>query len=135
MSNILTLMKYELDSNGRYLEDTGTIIESSFISEDLLKALIERVPPAKLTIFEELGSDESSDAICLQNDKIQEALDFIKNEFILLLKASKISTIENSNERLLEAISALRMITNLYSILEIKFEKYKSDDTVVIKLG
>lgn len=135
MSNNLTLIKYQLDIGGRYLEDTGEVIASSFIGEDVLDDLIKVAPLAKLTIYEEVGSDESSEADCLQNEKIPEILDFVKNKFVDFFKKTEVSALEKSDEKLIEAMSTVRSITNLYFLLETKYIKYKSDDTVVVKLG
>lgn len=135
MSTNLTLIKYQLGTKGRYLEDSGERIESSFISEEDLSELIEVAPLAKLTIYEEDGSDECSEADCLQNEKINEALIFVKSRFIELLSNTDISATENTDAVLIESISKFRSITNLYHLLEIKRAKYQSDDTVVVKLG
>ncbi len=136
MSNNLTLIKYQLDDNdGRYLEDTGEVITSSFIDENILHDLIEVAPLAKLIIYEKAGSDEFSEADCLQNEKIPEILNFVEKKFIDLFKKVKINAIENSEDELVNTMSILRLITNLYSLLKTKYTEYKSDNTVVVKLG
>lgn len=135
MSTNLILMKYQLGINGRYLEDSGERIASSFISEEDLSDLIKVAPLAKLIIYEEDGSDDSSEAECLQNEKIIEALSFVKNKFIDLLKKTETSVIENEDAAMIEALSEFRSITNLHYLLDIKYTKYQSDDTVIVKLG
>ena len=135
MSTNLTLIKYQLGANGRYLEESGERIESSFISEENLSELIKVAPLAKLTIYEEDGSDASSEADCLQNNKIAEALNFVKSRFIDLFNKNKMSTTRGADEFLIESISEFRSITNLFHLLEIKRVKYQSDDSVVVKLG
>ena len=135
MSTNLMLIKYRLGINGRYLEDSGELIASSFISEENLSALINEAPLAKLTIYEEDGSDEFSEIDCLQNQEIDKALRFARKKFIDLFKKTDLSAIENSDDDSTEALSKFRSISNLYYLLEIKHAKYQSDDTVVVKLG
>lgn len=135
VSTNLTLIKYQLAADGRYLEESGERIASTFISEEILHDLIEITPLAKLTIYEEEGSDESSEADCLQNEKIFESLNFVKTQFINLISEAKISELESADESLIKSISDFRSITNLYYLLEIKHDKYQSDDSVVVKMG
>lgn len=135
MSTNFTLIKYQLGTNGRYLEDSGERIASSFISEETLQDLIKVAPLAKLTIYEEDGSDKFSESDCLQNEKIIEVLNFVKNRFIVMIKKTEISAIESNDESFIETISEFRSITNLYYLLETKHAKYQSDDTVIVKLG
>lgn len=135
MSTNLSLMKYKLGVQGRYLEDSAERIALSFIGEATLSGLVKVAPLAKLTIYEEDGSDEFSEADCLQNDRVCDAFDFIKSRFVELLKATDVSTIEDSSDELAKSISDFREITNLYYLLEIKCAKYQSDDTVIVKLG
>jgi hypothetical protein len=135
MSTNLTLIKYQLGVEGRYLEESGECIASSFIDEETLNDLIKVTPLAKLIIYEEEGTDEFSEADCFQNEQIYEALSFINNRIITLIRKTQLSDVENMDEELSKVISEFRSITSLYHLLEIKYEKYQSDETVVVKLG
>lgn len=135
MSTTLTLIKYNLGIDGRYLEDSGERIASSFISEENLNSLIQKVSLAKLTIYEEDGSDKCSEVDCLHNEEIFEALIVIKKIFIGLLKRADEFVVENSDEKLNEALSEFRSLTNIHYLLEIKHTKYQTDDTAIVKLG
>ena len=135
MSINLTLIKYDLDSKQRYLEDSGEVIATSFIAEDILQTFREMETLATLDIYEEVGSDKFSETDCLQNEKIPEILVFVKSKFIELFEITKVSITKTQGDELVEAMSIFRSITNLYFLLETKCKKYKSDDTVIIKLG
>lgn len=135
MSNNLTLIKYRLGSNGRHIEESGEVIASSFVSDDLLSELIKIAPLATLNIYEEEGSDEYSDTECLHNEKLSEILSLVKKVFIGLLETERAPNFENNEDEFRNLISEFRSITNLYQLLEIKYLKYKNDDTVIIKLG
>jgi hypothetical protein len=135
MSNNLILIKYQLGTAGRYLESSGEVIASSFDDDGLLEELREIAPLATLTIYEDEVSDEASEAECLLNEKIPEIMELIKARFIQLLKCTEVATLENSADELVRSISAFRTITNIYQLLEIKYLKYRVDDTVIVKLG
>ena len=133
-SSHIALIKYQLDSQGHYLEDTSEVIFCSSVSEELFKELTKIAPLASLTIHEEEGTSESSAAQCIQNDKIADVFAFVKNAFMGLLKNTQPSSLESDDE-LTEAIYQFRTITNLYKLFELKYQKYQSDSTVIVQFG
>lgn len=135
MATNLNLIKYDLNMEGRYLEEKGEIITTSFISENVLNDIKEIAPFAVLKIFEEENSDEYSETDCFQNDKIPEIIALIQNKFIELIEQIELLKLQNNQEYIEESISTFRSITNLYYLLEIKFKKYVHDDSVIVKLG
>ena len=81
----MSLIKYKMNDNGKYFEENMNVIQRSFLSEPLNEKIVEKIKYAELTLFENEDSQETSVLDCIENTRIDEVIEIIKEEFINLM--------------------------------------------------
>lgn len=120
-------MKYELDDNLHYLEDSSEIIHQCSISISLMEKIRKNIGIGELQIFEEKNSNISSKTEVIMLEDSKKLLTFSEDYFVKLFA--------KKNEDRQDSIFEFREITNLYYLTYLKIEKYLDDKSVVITIG
>lgn len=127
MATNVYLMKYELDDNLHYLEDSSEIIHQCSISISLMEKIRKNIGIGELQIFEEKNSNISSKTEVIMLEDSKKLLTFSEDYFVKLFA--------KKNEDRQDSIFEFREITNLYYLTYLKIEKYLDDKSVVITIG
>ena len=147
MSKSLNLVKYQTDENGNIYENGYVLVESVFISPDLMLEIERCFPLVKMRVLEEEGSDDAYEIECFDEKDSLSMAKKLRDLFILVLKneyeqnigssniseSKSVDHIENTN--LQTSIDRFRTITNVISIIDLKNEKYENDFSAVLKVG
>ena len=147
MSKSLNLVKYQTDESGNIYENGYELVESVFISSDLILEIESNFPLVKMRVLEEEGSDEAYEIECFDEKysldiakKLGELFILVlKNEYETIFGSSDISESKSvghiKNTNLQTSIDRFRTITNVISIVDLKNEKYENVSSVVLKVG
>jgi len=137
MSQSLSLVEYQADEDGNLYEDDCHIIESAFITPEVINSIEEQRLLQDKPLLEEVGATASSVMKCLENSSLDKVLSILEIEFIKFLTAEPANNVKSLVIR--DEISALindfRTITNLYHVIKLKKEKFENYPNVVLKLG
>ena len=135
MSLTMSLIKYKMNDNGKYFEEDMNVIQRSFLSEPLNEKIVEKIKYAELTLFENEDSQETSVLDCIENTRIDEVIEIIKEEFINLM--SRTDNLKSNQKRtnIHEIILEYKEISNIYDLLFKKQSTYIDDNSVIVKIG
>lgn len=139
MSIKILLVKYELIESDKLIEDNVVIIESAFITSEILEKISTFITKRKVyEMLDENLNNESFEIECFDDKYITDILFKLEMEFIDLLKNK--SSVENQDELLIDqnlrdAIFEFRTITNLIYLFRLKNDKYQNDNSTLVKVG
>lgn len=136
MSQNLSLVQYRVDEKGNLYDDNSNIIESAFITPELIDLIEKEKLLEGKSLFEETGTAEYFDVKCIENSSLNKALSILENEYVrhVLEAANKLKNVFNSNE-VSSLMNESRIITNLQHVIKLKKEKFEHNPNVVLKLG
>lgn len=139
MSIKILLVKYELIESDKLIEDDVVIIESAFITSEILEKISTFITKRKVyEMLDEDPNNESFEIECFDDKYITDILFKLEMEFIDLLKNK--SSVENQDDLLIDqnlrdAIFEFRTITNLIYLFRLKSDKYQNDNSTLVKVG
>lgn len=139
MSIKILLVKYELIESDKLIEDNVVIIESAFITSEILEKISTFITKRKVyEMLDENLNNESFEIECFDDKYITDILFKLEMEFIDLLKNK--SSVENQDDLLIDqnlrdAIFEFRTITNLIYLFRLKNDKYQNDNSTLVKVG
>jgi hypothetical protein len=121
---------------GNLYDDKSNIIESAFITPELIELIEKEKLLANKPLLEETGTTESFEVKCIENSSLNKALSVLENEFMRLLSdaSNKLKSVFNSDETS-SLMNEFRTITNLQHVIKLKKEKFEHNPNVVLKLG
>jgi len=136
MSQNLSLVQYQADEKGNLYDDNSNIIESAFITPELIELIEKEKLLADKPLLEETGTTESFEVKCIENSSLNKALSILENEYVshVLEAANKLKSVFNSDE-VYSLMNETRTITNLQHVIKLKKEKFEHNPNVVLKLG
>lgn len=125
MSITVSLMFYDKNKEGNIIEcgNTKYIFHYDFIPPypiDILKELVEKFPLKSIDFYEGLGEDKNSHwkVLVLDNEKIDDILNYIEN---------KMNEFEENSSELYNLIT-------IKKIIDLKINKYKNDNSVMVNI-
>ena len=139
MSIKILLVKYELIESDKLIEDNVVIIESAFITSEILEKISTFITKRKVyEMLDENLNNESFEIECFDDKYITDILFKLEMEFIDLLKNK--SSVEHQDDLLIDqnlrdAIFEFRTITNLIYLFRLKNDKYQNDNSTLVKVG
>ena len=137
MSLNISLIEYKTCKDGKLYEEGSEVIESAFLSPDLLEIIKDQFPLCKKEIFEEEGSPETSTIDIFSDNSIHEIKELLEIEFVRMIEASqsqKLTSVIIPNS-IFEAIEKFRTLTNVYHIFWLKYENFSKRSNAIIKIG
>ena len=136
MSQNLSLVQYQADEKGNLYDDNSNIIESAFITPQLIDLIEKEKLLEDKSLLEETGTMESFDVKCIENSSLNKALSILENEYVshVLEAANKLKSVFNSDE-VYSLMNECRTITNLQHVIKLKKDKFEHNPNVVLKLG
>jgi hypothetical protein len=136
MSQNLSLVQYQTDEKGNLYDDNSNIIESAFITPELIDLIEKEKLLEDKPLLEETGATESFEVKCIENSSLNKALSILENEYVshVLEAANKLKSVFNSDE-VYSLMNESRTITNLQHVIKLKKEKFEHNPNVVLKLG
>jgi hypothetical protein len=152
MSKNINLVIYATDNNEKLYEKSSELIETAFISNDLLKEIEKDWPLIKKSVFELAGSEDHYLIECFDDSKIRDILGKLETLFVILLKNESEKILDltdivdssqlpalpfdhNQTKNLEMSILRFRTITNVINIFKLKSNKYTNDASAVLKIG
>jgi len=137
MSSSIFLIQFVPNDDGRICEDTSITIDDSVITDELLKKIEDKFEIEKLSISEFYDSNEKTVCEFISNNKLDEIVDFLKDQFVSLINEAHEDfngTIieKNSVENYSHEIFALLSITKLF---ELKLNNFTGMDNVKLKVS
>ncbi|MCX7111657.1 MAG: hypothetical protein NTX45_16335 [Proteobacteria bacterium] len=137
MSQSLSLIEYEADENGNLYEDQCRVIESAFITPEVISSIEEQRLLEDKTLLEEPGAAESSVMKCLEDSSLDKVLSILEIEFIKFLTSEAANNAKNIliRDEISSLLGDFRTIANLYHVIKLKKEKFEHYPNVVLKLG
>ena len=131
----MSLIKYKMNDNGKYFEEDMNVIQRSFLSEPLNEKIVEKIKYTELTLFENEDSQETSVLDCIENTRIDEVIEIIKEEFINLMSRTDKLKSNQKRTNIHEIILEYKEISNIYDLLFKKQSTYIDDNSVIVKIG
>lgn len=137
MSQNISLIEYSVIADGRLYEDCSAVIETAFISPDLLETIKKNFSFEEKIVYEERDSNESSPTDCIKNEDIANVQELLEREFIRLIESNDTQSLKKltSSASIHEVIEKFRTIANLRHIFWLKTENFSQKANVLIKLG
>lgn len=137
MSQNLSLVEYQTDEDGNLYEDHCRIIESAFITPEVINSIEAQRLLADKPLLEEVGTTTSSVMKCLENSALDKVLSMLEIEFIKFLTSDAANNAKNIliRDEISSLIGDFRTITNLYHVIKLKKDKFEHHSNVVLKLG
>ncbi|POZ54086.1 hypothetical protein [Methylovulum psychrotolerans] len=137
MSQSLSLIEYEADEDGNLYEDHCRVIESAFISPEVISSIEAQKLLEDKTLLEELGEAESSVMKCLEDSSLDKVLSILEIEFIKFLSSEAANNAKNRliRDEISSLLGDFGTIANLYHVIKLKKEKFWHHPNVVLKLG
>lgn len=137
MSQSLSLIEYEADEDGNLYEDHCRVIESAFITPEVISSIEEQRLLEDKTLLEESGATESSVMKCLEGSSLDKVLSILEIEFIKFLTSEAANNAKNIliRDEISSLLGDFRTIANLYHVIKLKKEKFEHHPNVVLKLG
>jgi hypothetical protein len=135
MSQSLSLVEYQADENGNLYEEDCHVIESAFITPEVISSIEEQLQDKAL--LEESGTTASSMMKCLENSSLDKVLSILEMEFIKFFTSMPANNAKSLivRDEISHLINDFRIITNLYHVIKLKKEKFENYPNVVLKLG
>ncbi len=136
MSQNLLLVQYQVDEEGNLYDDNSNIIESAFITPELIDLIEKEKLLEDKPLLEETGTAEYFEVKCIENSSLNKALSILENEYVrhVLEAANRLKNVFNSDE-VSFLMNESRIITNLQHVIKLKKEKFEHNPNVVLKLG
>ncbi len=136
MSQNLSLVQYKVDEKGNLYDDDSNIIESAFITPELINLIEKEKLLEDKSLLEEIGTMESFEVKCIENSSLNKALSVLENEFMTLSSdaSNKLKSVFN-NDEISSLMNEFRTITNLHHVIKLKKDKFEHNTNVVLKLG
>lgn len=147
MSKSLNLVKYKADESGKLYEEDYEVVDSVFISPDLISKLEDYVPLVSFNVYEDSNLEEHYEIKCFPNDKTIELHSKLEELFVTVLRHEaknfvESATLSNSKDVGYKkdsdvglSIDRFRTITNVIYLVKLKKEKFFNEPSVVLKLG
>jgi lysyl-tRNA synthetase class I len=135
MSQSLSLVEYQADENGNLYEEDCHVIESAFITPEVISSIEQQLENKPL--LEETGTTASSMMKCLENSSLDKVLSILEMEFIKFITSESANNAKSLviRDEISSLINDFRTITNLYHVIKLKKEKFENYPNVVLKLG
>ena len=137
MSQSLSLIEYQADEDGNLYEDHCRIIESAFITPELINSIEEGRLLEDKPLLEEVGTTASSVMKCFENSSLDKVLSILEFRFIHILTSEAANNAKSIliSEDISSLIGDFGTIANLYHLIKLKKEKFQHNANVVLKLG
>jgi hypothetical protein len=137
MSQSLSLIEYKADKDGNLYEENCRVIESAFITPEVISSIEEQKLLEDKMLLEEEGTAESSVMKCLENSSLDKVLSILETEFIKFLTSEATNNVKSIliRDEISSLLSDFRTIANLYHVIKLKKEKFEHHPNVVLKLG
>lgn len=152
MSQSINLVAYEATNDGKLYETKTDLIETVFVSTDLLGELQKHFPLIERKVFEVVGSEDHYSIECFDDSDIEEVISKLEDIFLRVLKSDGEKLLDHSDSPdskslpsthsayikesdISESISRFRTLTNIIHIFNLKNNQYRGDASVVLKLG
>jgi hypothetical protein len=135
MSQSLSLVEYQADENGNLYEEDCHVIESAFITPEVINSIEKQLEDKPL--LEEIGTTASSVMKCLENSSLDKVLSILEMEFIKFIASEPANNAKSLvvRDEISSLINEFRTISNLYHVIKLKKEKFENYPNVVLKLG
>ncbi|WP_252176555.1 hypothetical protein [Endozoicomonas sp. 4G] len=152
MSQSINLVKYEAANDGKLYETKTDLIETAFVTSSLLEELKGQFSLTEKNIFEALGSEDHYSIDCFNDSDVEAAIRKLEDIFLSILKSegknlcderggtasenlpSKLSA-HISSQDIGDSISRFRTLTNLIHVFKLKHNQFRTDNSVVLKVG
>lgn len=136
------LVKFELDSNGAYIDGMSDLIESVSVPSDIFHSLVtttDGVTLSKLEVFQDESRSASFEIRCYLPGDVFKLRGRLREVFLDKLRNSvaEIGTasVDELDARLLEAILGLfKVLTSLDDLLTRKLKGFLADDSMVVRV-
>lgn len=137
MSQSLSLVEYQADEDGNLYEDHCRIIESAFITPEVISSIEAQRLLADKPLLEEFGATASSVMQCLENSSLDKVLSILEIEFIKFLTSEAATNAKKIviRDEISSLIGEFRTIANLHHVIKLKKEKFENYPNVILKLG
>lgn len=152
MSQSINLVAYEAASDGKLYETKTDLIETAFVSTDLLYEIQKNFPLIERKVFEVVGSEEHYSIDCFNDSEIEKIISKLEDIFLSVLKLDGEKLLDNpasqeakslpstnssyiKSRDISESISRFRTLTNIIHIFNLKNNQYGGDASAVLKLG
>ncbi|MGI9213636.1 MAG: hypothetical protein ACR2HF_14285 [Methylococcaceae bacterium] len=137
MSQSLSLVEYKADKDGNLYEDDCQVIESAFITPEVISSIEEQRLLEDKKLLEEPGATESSVMKCIEESSLDKVLMILEIEFIKFLTSEAADNAKNIliRDEIYSLLGDFRTIGNLYNLIKLKKEKFDHHPNVVLKLG
>lgn len=137
MSQSLSLIEYSADEHGNLYEDHSRIIESAFITPEVINTIEAQRLLEDKTLLEEPGASASSVMKCLEDSSIDKVLSLLEIEFVKSITSEAASNAKDIliSGEISSLINDFRTIANLHHVIKLKKEKFEHRPNVVLKLG
>jgi hypothetical protein len=139
MSTKILLVKYELIESDKLIENNVVVIESAFITSEILEKISTfKTKRNVYEVIDENLNNEPFEIECFDDKDLNDILFKLEIEFIDLLKSK--GNVENLDDLLIgqnlrDAIFEFKTITNLIDLFRLKNDKYQNDQSTLVKLG
>jgi hypothetical protein len=130
-------VEYKADKDGNLYEDNYQVIESAFITPEVISSIEEQRLLEEKMLLEEPGAAESSVMKCIEDSSLDKVLSILEIEFVKFLTSEAASNTKDIiiRDEISSLISNFRTVGNLYHLIQIKKEKFGNHPNVVLKLG
>lgn len=147
MSATLNLVKYKSDDDGNLYEEGYEIVDTVFISPDLISELENDFSLEEVKLYEDGRLGEYYSINCFPIDKTVEIYLKLEKMFITVLMHEAEGCTENKESSGSKEVSSkkefdiglsvdrFRTITNVIYLVRLKRDKFLDDSSVVLKLG
>lgn len=135
MAKNLILLKFDFDNEKKYTEESMETLRNVYLGDNIYKQITDNINLATLKVFDEKNSNEYSELDCILDKDIPKICSMIKNTILAKFLSFHNKTEANIKENLETDIKEIRIITNIYDLLEKKLVAYGSDKNVVVKIG
>ena len=137
MSQSLSLIEYQADEDGNLYEDKCRIIESAFITPELINSIEAGSLLVDKPLLEEVGATASSAMKCFENSSLDKVLSILEIQFINILTSEAANNAKSIliSEEISSLIGDFGTIANLYHLIKLKKEKFEHHANVILKLG
>lgn len=135
MSLSLSLIKYKMTNEGKYIEEGLRVIKHCFLSEKTKDRILTKISFAELTLFEDENSTEFSTLDCILDQNLNDVITLISNMFLDLFLEEKNTLVTKLEQNLHETIIKFGEISNIYTLITLKKNEYADDKSVIVKIG
>jgi len=125
MSQSLALIIFPSNEEGHLFETDSETVERAVISDSLLRRISDAQIFVHQPLFEEPGSPAQSQIMRVDDEKLDELLQFLEQEFLALVSATRHGASELIvPSEVLTMIHDVRTVCNLHALVTLKKDRF-----------